>query len=176
MSVDTDSDSEHSQTKRARTQTNLGDELPVASGSKHKSRRAQEDGDDNEPLADEEDVDEQTPNADEEKKFEEQHEELIRAKVMNTNKTQGVRMYLNLPPSKGSKACTQGIAEMGIIEKLELHQFMCHKYLEFTFGPQINFIIGSFVKQSQHRSFFSYKMVICRTQRKYGKFLTMFRW
>lgn len=31
---------------------------------------------------------------------------------------------------------------MGIIEKLELHQFMCHKYLEFTFGPQINFIIG----------------------------------
>ena len=31
---------------------------------------------------------------------------------------------------------------MGIIEKLELHQFMCHKYLEFNFGPQINFIIG----------------------------------
>lgn len=31
---------------------------------------------------------------------------------------------------------------MGIIEKLELHQFMCHKRLEFTFGPQINFIIG----------------------------------
>ncbi|KZT28345.1 P-loop containing nucleoside triphosphate hydrolase protein [Neolentinus lepideus HHB14362 ss-1] len=31
---------------------------------------------------------------------------------------------------------------MGIIESLELHQFMCHKYLTFSFGPQINFIIG----------------------------------
>lgn len=31
---------------------------------------------------------------------------------------------------------------MGIIEHLEMHQFMCHKYLTFSFGPQINFIIG----------------------------------
>ena len=31
---------------------------------------------------------------------------------------------------------------MGIIESLEMHNFMCHKYLTFTFGPQINFIIG----------------------------------
>ena len=36
----------------------------------------------------------------------------------------------------------QGIAEMGIIEALEMHQFMCHKYLTFSLGPQINFIIG----------------------------------
>ncbi|KAF9483584.1 P-loop containing nucleoside triphosphate hydrolase protein [Pholiota conissans] len=34
------------------------------------------------------------------------------------------------------------IAEHGIIEYIEMHQFMCHKYLRFTFGPQINFIIG----------------------------------
>ena len=36
----------------------------------------------------------------------------------------------------------QGIAEHGIIESIEMHQFMCHKFLTFTFGPQINFIIG----------------------------------
>lgn len=24
-----------------------------------------------------------------------------------------------------------------------MHQFMCHKFLTFTFGPQINFIIGA---------------------------------
>ncbi|KAF9018540.1 P-loop containing nucleoside triphosphate hydrolase protein [Hymenopellis radicata] len=35
-----------------------------------------------------------------------------------------------------------GIAEHGIIESIEMHQFMCHKYLTFSFGPQINFIIG----------------------------------
>ena len=33
---------------------------------------------------------------------------------------------------------------MGIIESLEMHQFMCHKYLTFSLGPQINFIIGEF--------------------------------
>ena len=25
-----------------------------------------------------------------------------------------------------------------------MHNFMCHKYLTFNFGPQINFIIGMF--------------------------------
>lgn len=33
---------------------------------------------------------------------------------------------------------------MGIIERLQMHNFMCHKYLTFNFGPQINFIIGMF--------------------------------
>lgn len=36
----------------------------------------------------------------------------------------------------------QGIAQFGIIESVEMHQFMCHKFLSFKFGPQINFIIG----------------------------------
>ena len=36
----------------------------------------------------------------------------------------------------------QGVAKFGIIERVEMHQFMCHKYLTFNFGPQINFIIG----------------------------------
>lgn len=31
---------------------------------------------------------------------------------------------------------------MGIIESIEMAQFMCHKYLTFSLGPQINFIIG----------------------------------
>ncbi|KAG1886425.1 uncharacterized protein F5891DRAFT_968162, partial [Suillus fuscotomentosus] len=35
-----------------------------------------------------------------------------------------------------------GVAEHGIIESIEMHHFMCHKRLTFTFGPQINFIIG----------------------------------
>ncbi|KAJ7069570.1 P-loop containing nucleoside triphosphate hydrolase protein [Mycena amicta] len=37
-----------------------------------------------------------------------------------------------------------GIAEFGIIEAIELRQFMCHQLLTFTFGPQMNFIIGAF--------------------------------
>ncbi|KAK7690317.1 hypothetical protein QCA50_006974 [Cerrena zonata] len=71
-----------------------------------------------------EQVEEIVPDADEEKRFEEEHEDQIRAKVLGKKQTQG------------------GIAEMGIIESLEMHQFMCHKYLTFKFGPQINFIIG----------------------------------
>ncbi|KAH9851599.1 P-loop containing nucleoside triphosphate hydrolase protein [Lenzites betulinus] len=59
-----------------------------------------------------------------EKKFEEENEERIRERLMNKSKVQG------------------GIAEMGIIESIEMHQFMCHKYLTFSLGPQINFIIG----------------------------------
>ena len=35
---------------------------------------------------------------------------------------------------------------MGIIESLEMTQFMCHKYLTFSLGPQINFIIGALRK------------------------------
>lgn len=31
---------------------------------------------------------------------------------------------------------------MGIIEHIEMTQFMCHKFLTFSLGPQINFIIG----------------------------------
>ena len=39
---------------------------------------------------------------------------------------------------------------MGIIESLEMTQFMCHKYLTFSLGPQINFIIGMHTEQSLH--------------------------
>ncbi len=33
-------------------------------------------------------------------------------------------------------------AEVGIVEKVVLQHFMCHKYLEMNFGSNVNFIIG----------------------------------
>ena len=34
---------------------------------------------------------------------------------------------------------------MGIIERVEMIDFMCHPFLKFNFGPQINFIIGAYL-------------------------------
>eukprot|EP00795_Rhopilema_esculentum_P017575 gene17575-9207_t len=36
----------------------------------------------------------------------------------------------------------QNEAEVGIIERITLQNFMCHKFLEINFGPNVNFIIG----------------------------------
>ncbi|KAJ6621808.1 hypothetical protein B0H10DRAFT_2162890 [Mycena sp. CBHHK59/15] len=107
--------------KRART-ADSDDERqrerrPRASKGKGKARRTDDD-DDEEGDDDEEDA------AEEERLFEEAHEEKIRAQLDAKRKVHG------------------GIAEHGIIEAIEMHQFMCHKYLTFSFGPQINFIIG----------------------------------
>lgn len=33
-------------------------------------------------------------------------------------------------------------SDVGIIEKIELENFMCHKRLEISFGTNINFIVG----------------------------------
>ncbi|KAK0186629.1 P-loop containing nucleoside triphosphate hydrolase protein [Armillaria mellea] len=44
--------------------------------------------------------------------------------------------------SKRRSKIESSLAEYGIIEYIEMHQFMCHRYLSFNFGPQINFIIG----------------------------------
>ena len=46
----------------------------------------------------------------------------------------------------------QGIASMGIIERVEMVDFMCHSFLKFNFGPQINFIIGGCPIPHTHRS------------------------
>ena len=90
---DTEVDEAHA-SKRART----GDDKKVATTSKTKSRRAEDDAEDGEePIVVDEDEDiheDIAPTADDEKKFEEQHEELIRAKVMSQNKHQGV----SVPP------------------------------------------------------------------------------
>jgi len=81
--------------------------------------------------------------------FEAQNGDKIRARLESKRHVQGV----SSPPLFLSFLCVfcyecradfyaQGIAEYGIIEYIEMHQFMCHKYLTFHFGPQINFIIG----------------------------------
>ncbi|TFY72836.1 hypothetical protein EVG20_g177 [Dentipellis fragilis] len=57
-------------------------------------------------------------------RFEQENEEIIREAIRAKSKLQG------------------GVAKFGIIEAIEMHQFMCHKYLTFKMGPQINFIIG----------------------------------
>ncbi|CAL1712529.1 unnamed protein product [Somion occarium] len=129
-----DSDTEdleegHQASKRARTSSSNDEEPGEArnrNGRDPKGKGKDRDKDDGDLDIDGEDQVEQIVlDEDEEKRFEEEHEEQIRAKVLGKKKqAQG------------------GAAEMGIIESLELHQFMCHKYLTFKFGPQINFIIG----------------------------------
>ncbi|KAK1222346.1 Structural maintenance of chromosomes protein 6 [Marasmius sp. AFHP31] len=53
----------------------------------------------------------------------------------------GETVFQNLQ-AKRNKAGYGGVADYGIIESIEMHQFMCHKSLSFNFGPNINFIIG----------------------------------
>ncbi|KAL4080728.1 P-loop containing nucleoside triphosphate hydrolase protein [Scleroderma citrinum] len=77
--------------------------------------------------ADDEDID--IPNADEEneefeKRFEEENGAVIRQRL------------------EARKNAVGGIADHGIMECIEMTNFMCHPRLTFTFGPQINFIIG----------------------------------
>ncbi|KAI0084778.1 P-loop containing nucleoside triphosphate hydrolase protein [Irpex rosettiformis] len=97
--------------------------LPVASGS-HTVQDKQKPSEVIDVEEEDEDIQQMAPDADEEKRFEQEHEDAIRERVFSGQKGQG------------------NIAEMGIIEKLEMYNFMCHKCLVFNFGPQINFIIG----------------------------------
>ncbi|KAI0081596.1 P-loop containing nucleoside triphosphate hydrolase protein [Panus rudis PR-1116 ss-1] len=128
---DTESPDDASQaSKRARTSPNDEDELERRAGidsKRHVNGKGKARRNGVEELEDEDEdtvIEQAAPDQEEEKRFEEEHEDQLRAKVLGKTKTQG------------------GIAEMGIVEELEMHQFMCHKYLTFKFGPQINFIIG----------------------------------
>ncbi|KAG1906517.1 uncharacterized protein F5891DRAFT_941410 [Suillus fuscotomentosus] len=115
------------QSKRARTFDS--DDEVVVDRSRHRDRKSgngngkarQENSDDEE---DEEDLTQEEHNEEEEQRFEELNGEAIRQRLEQKRNTFG------------------GIAEHGIIESIEMHHFMCHKRLTFTFGPQINFIIG----------------------------------
>ncbi|KAG5644532.1 hypothetical protein DXG03_008186 [Asterophora parasitica] len=78
-----------------------------------KGKKRKSEGGEDEAIVDEEDDE-----------FEEAHREKILAELENKRKVHG------------------GIADHGIIERIEMVNFMCHKYLKFEFGPQINFIIG----------------------------------
>ncbi|KAF4606632.1 Structural maintenance of chromosomes protein 6 [Pleurotus pulmonarius] len=91
--------------------------------NKGKAKQAEEIDDDTDESDDEERGD-QDIKEEEEQQFEQGYEDIIRAHIEAKRKVQG------------------GVAEHGIIESIEMHQFMCHKYLTFDFGPQINFIIG----------------------------------
>ncbi|KAF9906997.1 Structural maintenance of chromosomes protein 6 [Linnemannia zychae] len=44
--------------------------------------------------------------------------------------------------SKATPGRHGAVAEMGVIEVIEMHDFMCHRHLKVPFGPKINFIIG----------------------------------
>ncbi|KAF9425484.1 Structural maintenance of chromosomes protein 6 [Entomortierella beljakovae] len=44
--------------------------------------------------------------------------------------------------SKARRGKQGMIAEMGVIEQIEMFDFMCHRHLKVPFGPKINFIIG----------------------------------
>lgn len=46
----------------------------------------------------------------------------------------------------------QGVSDHGILESIEMNNFMCHKLLKFNFGPQINFIIGDYRFTSAYSS------------------------
>lgn len=119
--------SQHS--KRART---IDSDDEVVNRSRHrnrkpgngKARQENSDEDEDEDEEDEEDPTQEEHNEEEEQRFEELNGEAIRQRLEQKRNTFG------------------GIAEHGIIESIEMHQFMCHKRLTFTFGPQINFIIG----------------------------------
>ncbi|KAG5637884.1 hypothetical protein H0H81_002847 [Sphagnurus paluster] len=105
--------------KRSRTvdSDDDGDDLEVPNSTNRNGRaRAR--------FANDEELEVDMENEEEEEQFEEEHREQIMAELESKRKIQG------------------GIADHGIIERIEMHNFMCHKYLTFDFGPQINFIIG----------------------------------
>lgn len=62
----------------------------------------------------------------EDEEFDKQHEAAMREAIQNKLKVKG------------------GIAHIGIINKIQVLNFLCHKNLTVEFGPQVNFIIGAF--------------------------------
>ena len=122
---------------------------------KRNPRRDEEDDDDDDDG--EEQLDEDR-NAE---MFENQHREKILANLEEKRKVHGVRLFLLHPPLSHLMPL-KGIAEHGIIESIEMHSFMCHKYLTFEFGPQINFIIGTRLTSTFHLNLYA-KL---RSQRK----------
>ncbi|CCO33264.1 Structural maintenance of chromosomes protein 6 Short=SMC protein 6 [Rhizoctonia solani AG-1 IB] len=62
---------------------------------------------------------------------------------MNTKKKNQDPLSLEIEEKGAKRAQKTGeIAEYGIIEKIELLNFMCHARTTVPFGPQINFVIG----------------------------------
>ncbi|KAF8645220.1 hypothetical protein AX16_008047 [Volvariella volvacea WC 439] len=115
--------------KRQKTGVNAGDEVEVGPRNpRNKGKARQEQIEEEEEEVVDVEVNVEIPreeyNEQAEEQFEHQNREKIQASIESKRRARG------------------GIAECGIIESIEMHQFMCHKYLTFHFGPQINFIIG----------------------------------
>lgn len=53
------------------------------------------------------------------------------------------RLNADMVVNSINKRKSGSAAEAGIISSVEVHNFMCHKYVTFKFGPQVNFIIGN---------------------------------
>ncbi|TFK33017.1 P-loop containing nucleoside triphosphate hydrolase protein [Crucibulum laeve] len=109
--------------KRARTAENSEDEDIPSKAHPKREQKANGKGKARQVDSDEESSEEDEGVIDDEE-FEKENAAKLRAHLESKRTVQG------------------GIAEHGIIESIEMHQFMCHKYLTFTFGPQVNFIIG----------------------------------
>ncbi|EGN98432.1 hypothetical protein SERLA73DRAFT_109919 [Serpula lacrymans var. lacrymans S7.3] len=102
------------------SQVSKREKKPAVNG-KGKDKAVQEESSDDEGSIH---LPQQEQTEEDEKRFEEENGERVRAAIEAKRNTFG------------------GIADHGIIEHIEMHQFMCHRFLSFTFGPQINFIIG----------------------------------
>ncbi|KAF9038264.1 P-loop containing nucleoside triphosphate hydrolase protein [Hymenopellis radicata] len=89
--------------------------------SRKGKRRAQEQGSGGSET---ESSESESSDSDAEQDFEAEHRERIQASL------------------KARQGLARVISEHGIIEQVEMHQFMCHKYLTFKMGPDVNFIIG----------------------------------
>ena len=140
-----DSADDHaSSSKRAKTADSDEDDegpqihMPHHLRSNGIARNARRDREDNDNDDDGEEPLDEDQNAE---IFENQHREKILANLAEKRKVYGVRLFFVHPLSRLTSL--KGIAEHGIIESIEMHSFMCHKYLTFDFGPQINFIIGT---------------------------------
>ncbi|KAJ4482308.1 P-loop containing nucleoside triphosphate hydrolase protein [Lentinula aciculospora] len=124
-SDDEDVQSASPTSKRARTDDGSDAEQNTRSlrpGARNKMKgKAREEGDSSDD--DDQDAKEHADNIDDDQ-FEEQYHERVEKAV------------------DAKRHIVGGVAEHGIIESIEMCQFMCHRFLSFQFGPQINFIIG----------------------------------
>jgi hypothetical protein len=146
--VDSDDEDqlENSQaSKRARTEEDSDDEPQVIESSpapkrekhaaKGKAKRKRDDDDDG---SDEEEFNVEG-DEEEDKKFEEENEGKIRAAIELKRKLEvhGVSNFDILPSSCANVGVHKGIAEHGIIERVEMVDFMCHKVSFSIFVPSL---------------------------------------
>ncbi|CAA7262794.1 unnamed protein product [Cyclocybe aegerita] len=117
-----DSDEEDDSEEAPQTQTRTKRERAAAKKGKGRATAESSDEDNSEEEEGEETSEQQQLEDDEE--FERRWGAKLRAQLENKKNVQGT------------------VADHGIIEYIEMCQFMCHKFLKFIFGPQINFIIG----------------------------------